>query len=428
MRLANSLASCPAIPMSTMLTTPTLTILLLAAATLAPAGQLVTVDGVPYVRNGAEPAEGRQVKQLEELWRIGGDNDDVFFGMITQVLADEAGAIYLLDSQLCEVQVYSPDGEHLKTLFREGAGPGEVSRPRNLCLLGDGTVGVIQEFPGRMVRVDGDNVPVSSIEAQGPDGGFVVLDGCFAGGPTLLFSGTILRQAEQGIQERDNFLSLYGLDGQERLRLASLPNQRDFNDFVFAERREMPSFFWATCVDRAGRVYTAPDRDAYRIEVRSPDGALERVVEREYEHLRRTDESHQRLSDALDAVLYGAPFAYRIEIERDEYDILTLQHGVRVREDGSLWVLPGRGAYGQPDGILLTFDVFDPAGHFVRQVSLGCPGNGVWDGLFFVGPDRAVVVTGHVEAMISQYADGGASISEDEDGGTAMEVICYRIP
>ena len=40
-------------------------------------------------------------------------------------MGDDDGNIYLLDSQLSEVKVFSPDGEPLKTLSREGDGPGE---------------------------------------------------------------------------------------------------------------------------------------------------------------------------------------------------------------------------------------------------------------------------------------------------------------
>jgi hypothetical protein len=349
--------------------------------------------------------------------------------MITQVVADAEGNIFLLDSQLCEVQVYSPDGEHLSTLFREGEGPGEVRRPRNLCLLADGTVGVIMEFPGRMIRVDGENTPAPSVEIFRPgEGAFIALDGCFAGGPTLLLSGNIIEQAVEGVQARTNFLSIYGLDGEEQARLFGYDYQRNFNDFVFAERAEMPSFFWANCVDGDGRVYTAPLRDRYRVEVYSPTGNLERVIERDYAHLPRTKESLRGIRDALDAIFASVSFPYQLDIEQDEYDILALQHGVRVREDGTLWILPGRGVYDQPAGIMLTFDVFDADGHFVRQVSMQCPGSGIWDGFFFVGPDRAVVVTGHVAAVFSQYADGGATIGYDEDDAPAMEVVCYRIP
>ena len=97
----------------------------------------VMVDGVLHITNGASPSEGIETMHLEELWRVGGEDDDVLFGVILQVRTDEEGNIYLLDSQLAQVQVYSSDGRHLRTLSREGDGPGEVRRPTDLVLLPD---------------------------------------------------------------------------------------------------------------------------------------------------------------------------------------------------------------------------------------------------------------------------------------------------
>jgi hypothetical protein len=390
------------------------------------AGKVTLVDGVPHVSNQASPPQGVQAVQLEELWRAGGEDDDVFFGLISKVCCDEQGDIYILDSQVCKVYVYSPDGRLLRTLFGEGDGPGEVRRPRSLALLGDGTVGVIQEFPGRMVRVDRLNNPAPSIAVLSEAGqGAATLDGCFAGGPTLVFSGVRLQQAVQGIEGREQFLSIYSIAGKELARLVSARTARDYNRFVFAEKNEMPAFYWVNDVGPDGRVYTAPRRDEYTIEVYSPQGKLERVISREYEHLKRSAAAYRRLHGVIDSIFRRVPFEYTIEIEKDEYDILAMQQGIRVRDDGSIWVLPGRGAYDQPEGVMLTFDVFDAEGHFQRQVAIRGDHDGVWDGFFFAGGDRAVVVTRQVEAIGAQYGDGAAVLSEE--GGSAMDVICYRM-
>lgn len=402
-----------------------LALLLLFPVTLN-AGKITLVDGIPHVSNPARPPQGMQTVQLEELWRAGGEDDDVFFGLISKVCCDEQGDIYFLDSQVCKVYVYSSDGRLLRTLFREGDGPGEVRRPRSLALLGDGTVGVIQEFPGRMVRVDRLNNPAPSIAIMSEAGqGAATLDGCFAGGPTLVFSGVRLQQAVQGVEERDQFLSIYSSAGKELARLVSARTARDYNRFAFVEKSEMPAFYWANYVGPDGRVYTAPRRDEYAIEVYSPQGKLERVISRDYEHLKRSDAAQRRLHGLIDSIFRRVPFEYTIEIEKDEYDILAMQQGIRVRGDGSIWVLPGRGAYDQPDGVMMTFDVFDPEGHFQRQVAIRGAHDGVWDGFFFAGGDRAVVVTRQVEAIGAQYGDGAAVLSEE--GGSAMEVICYRM-
>ena len=64
--------------------------------------EITVIDGVPHVRNPAQPRDGLQTLHLEELWRVGGDTDDEdeFFGVVMAALLDDQGNSYLLDAQL----------------------------------------------------------------------------------------------------------------------------------------------------------------------------------------------------------------------------------------------------------------------------------------------------------------------------------------
>ena len=144
---------------------------------------------VPRIRNGAQPLHGIETLRLEEQWRAGGEEDGTIFGMITRIRCDEAGRLYVLDAQMSQVHVYSPAGEHLRTLFREGEGPGEVRGPRDLALMGNGLVGVAQEMPGKLILVDRENVPAGTILVGGKGmerGGACQLFSLFSRGEVLL--------------------------------------------------------------------------------------------------------------------------------------------------------------------------------------------------------------------------------------------------
>ncbi|HOX24198.1 MAG TPA: hypothetical protein PLL30_00410 [Candidatus Krumholzibacteria bacterium] len=84
-----------------------LAIMLLVPAMVS-AGNVTLIDGVLHVMNPARPPRGVQTVELEELWRAGGEDDDVFYGLIGKVCCDEQGNIFVLDSQVCQVYVYSP--------------------------------------------------------------------------------------------------------------------------------------------------------------------------------------------------------------------------------------------------------------------------------------------------------------------------------
>ena len=96
----------------------------------------------------------------------------MLFGVIAQLVEDDAGNIYLLDGQLSEIQVFSRQGEWLRTIGREGEGPGEFRNGSDLSRGPDGNLGVVQIFPGRIVKLtlEGDpagNFPLPKVEGGG---------------------------------------------------------------------------------------------------------------------------------------------------------------------------------------------------------------------------------------------------------------------
>lgn len=144
--------------------------LLLTIAMLTLISAPVVGDEVRHVQNGAVPRDGVQTVELEELWRVGNDENGMFFGRVPRVDNDRQGNIYILDSQLCQVYVYSPVGELLRTLFREGDGPGEVRGPRDMLLMPDGGVGLVHEELGMVKFVDAGGDPAGSFRLGGHEG------------------------------------------------------------------------------------------------------------------------------------------------------------------------------------------------------------------------------------------------------------------
>ena len=103
--------------------------LLALAAFVSPAaagwqGKEVEKEGVTHVMNPVKSAERPTTLKLEEEWRIGGEDDEEIFGVITDIITDDDGNVYMLDAQLNEIKVYSEDGEYLRTIGREGEGTG----------------------------------------------------------------------------------------------------------------------------------------------------------------------------------------------------------------------------------------------------------------------------------------------------------------
>ena len=96
------------------------------------------------------------------------------------------GNLAVLNSGASELRFYSPDGEHVKTVGREGEGPGEFRTPEWLAVVVD-TLMVYDPFQGngrlslfemtgefiRSERVEVEGDPFPSPEFTLPDGGYL---------------------------------------------------------------------------------------------------------------------------------------------------------------------------------------------------------------------------------------------------------------
>ena len=384
---------------------------------------------VPVITNGETPGEGLVKVQLEEMWRIGGaDDEENLLGVIDRVLVDDEGNVYLLDIQLVEVQVFDDQGNYLRSLGKRGDGPGEIRNARGALFLPDGTLGLVQGFPGRIVKVDLNGLPAGELKPGGDDpssGGFFGLRSAAAVGPHLVLGGARITRGED-TRTATNFIAAHGLDGTETTRFLEMVSVRDFGRMEISEKNE---YFpgrggWALAED--GQVYIASARNEYRIDVYGPAGDQERSITRGYDSWKRTDAEKDRAREMMMPFRRRNRRAINVVVESTERDILDMV----VNPQGQLWVLPSRGIRQQDEGTHSTWDVFDASGAFARQVAWLCEGDGEKDALFFPGGGLAVLVKEHSEAMFAFRGRGADNPTDDDEDLEALplEVICYRIP
>ncbi|MBD3221414.1 6-bladed beta-propeller [bacterium] len=376
---------------------------------------------VPRVTNGAEPRDGMAELQLEEIWRHGGiDDEEVLFGLVTSVVTDDEGNLYVLDAQLAEVMVFSPDGEFLRTIGRQGSGPGEFQTPQQLAMLPGGGVGVTQMFPGKLVGLNLDGTPLGDVTiGDATAGEFAVLINVASGGGNLVVSGMELGfdQATMS-QDRHMFVRSYDLDGTMQQEYVSGDQTWVFDSSFVLRETESDFVWWRLAVDHQGRVVVGEPREDYEISVYAADGTLQRVFGREYETLERTEAIKARFRAMLDAQTGQLPPGTETEVAERAQDIW----GIHCHADGSYWVTSSRGMYEPPEGALVMWDVFSPEGEFVRQVHAKVPGQPGTDRLLLTDHGYAVKITGFWDAVLSAMGAGGQS-----EEAEPMEIVCYRI-
>ncbi|HEX5132109.1 MAG TPA: 6-bladed beta-propeller [Candidatus Krumholzibacteria bacterium] len=379
-------------------------------------------NGIKVMENPARGYAPAASTKLPEVWRLGGDtdNEDEFFGVISDIDIDANGDVYLLDSQLNEVKIFNKDGEFVRAIGREGEGPGEFRNPVAMFFTKDDKIAVAQAMPGKIVLLARDGQPAGDFPLpQTDDGGFQLLQGGDArGGNTVLFMARTKFDQAANKYSRSGFLASVDASGKQLCEYASKDNT------INMSAAEMSDKAWDTFerrwrVSPDGRVYSCNSYDDYAITIYNKAGGIDRVVTREYTHQPRPAKEKKFMETVMGFWAKRIPNC-KVTIEDMSKDI----QDIYIRDDGSLWVLPSTGARDLPKGSMGVFDVFNPEGQFVKTVTLQGQGNPVED-LYVFQKDRVYVVTSFLQAAMS--AQGVEGLYDDAEEPEPMAVICYKL-
>ena len=387
------------------------------AASSAPAetwnGKEIVKDGVRHVVNPAEAPEPPATIQLEEQWRIGVETDEggEIFGLVRGLAVDGDGFVYVMDYQQSEVKKFSPDGDFAATIARQGEGPGELRRPDAICISPDGLVCVAMAYPSRIIK----------ITKEGDSAGSLLMPEDDTGSTPIIFEVVPAgdRFVIHGVIHDTRFLSAIDDKGRETTRYYEETHRSDDAHPVWEEKSRSLRGRWAAGGD--GRLYVAASFYDYRIRVYNPAGRIDFVIEKAYEHRKRSRSEKRLVYDWANVNPNALLPDTKFEIEDYDKDVMSLY----TRGDGTCWVLTSRGFYDRPEGSLGVFDVYDEHGHLYRQVTLVGEGDPFRDRYYFYG-DRLYVVTCFTGA-IATMVGGGEENKFSAECVDPMSVICYKI-
>jgi hypothetical protein len=381
----------------------------------------VAAAEVPHQTNATTPRDGVQVLPLTEVWHRGHDDDDLIFGAVNTVALGPDGNIYVLDQQQSQVFVFSPTGEELRILSREGEGPGESRRPEDLVFLPDGSLGLVQYINGKIIRIDLEGVPLGSwmppgYSAEGGGLGSIRRARYRAG--SFVINGARIQPAEQGMV-RTQYLVRCNLAAETEAEYLSRATASQLMRDGWIEKNHYFPSHERWDIDHQGQVLAANERNEYLVTVYDRSGQPVRSFGREHRAWRRTAAEKQEIRDALTVIRDGERVDVRVEVEDLEPSVLALF----VRPDGEIWVLPSGGDKEQAPGVMLTYDVFDAAGVFVRQVAIQCESDPNEDKLVLLDAQRAALIRGAVQARRNTF--GGSRGDEAEVAVHDLKIFSF---
>ena len=367
--------------------------------------------------------------ELEELWRAGGDEDDVMIGLPVEVMAGPEGRVYLADQQLCQIHVFEADGTPAAPLGREGEGPGEVRGPVDMIRLPDGTIGLAEFFPGRVVKLTPEGEPAGriTVDVSGGEGsaaeGFTIQTMAECAGEHMIIAGS--RSVPQPhVLERSHFLASIDQDGRQLVRYAEQVSKIQRPHSVVHENDFLACFALANALGPDGRVYVPLERERYAISVFEPDGTLVHVIERpDFVTWPRDERDRKRVLSLFQTWASPNPETW------PEFDLKDTERAItslNIDGRGRLWVQHSRSNRDLPEGVFQRLDLYDPDGTWRREVDVVCDGRPVSDGLRFLGDGRVVLIKGFVTARLACLGAGAGTIGEDDT--EVVEIVCYRLP
>jgi hypothetical protein len=316
-----------------------------------------------------EAGEDRLV-EIHVLQAIGvelGDSSYVL-GAVQAVDLCMEGNVLVLDRSAGCIRVYSPQGEFLMNISRLGSGPGELTNPLDMTVVGDGRIFVETPWSGGM----------NAFDTQGEWLGLVTP---FQNNPPMQIRGadgnayvaTRLQVApdESGNLMVTTFIGRYE-EGEEPMVIYwenSFPF--DPHDLTALLRNSMMSH--TVAADRAGNVFISKlTSDFYRVEGYRPGGERFLLIEKDAPRVAKTPLEIEEEEVFIESYLQGmGASGVVIEYNADPYRYAVSE----VETDGErIWVR--RGTELQP-----VFDVYDYQGEFLFTATVPEAGDDAafWD-------------------------------------------------
>jgi len=126
-------------------------------------------DGVKTITNPDYPRDGRFVAKLTQEMSCGEESgpDAAILNKPLELKVDDQGRVYVMDMGDVNIKVYDEQGRFLRTIGREGQGPGEFGGLAFFEMLSGGRICVLDGMQSRVAILTTDGKFISSFPIQG---------------------------------------------------------------------------------------------------------------------------------------------------------------------------------------------------------------------------------------------------------------------
>jgi hypothetical protein len=366
-----------------------------------------------------EKAPAQRTVRFDEAWRSDPDSDEYLIGYIAAAVRGDDGSIYLLDAQQQEVLRFAADGQYLGTIVRRGEGPGEIDQTFSMGWWSPGTLILPQSFPTRVVRVGADGSPLEELRVlrHADDENAAAVSSLQSCGELAVVSGHLFLMSDEK-PKSEQWLGVIDASGKVHhvFDTKTHPMSTNFLKQSFDEVGEFWAWSrWALSAD--GRLFVAPEREAYRIHEYDLEGKLVSSWTRPRQARKRTDEDLERMKGSRTFMFNGqkADVDYKLsDLEPPIRELAVYGDRLWVKLDAT----EQQGAYAR-----VAVHALD--GTLLEELELDFPYDAANDMAFQLDADSIVLVKNGRGAQQAHFAGFGAEADADLDP-EPVEVVLLR--
>ena len=236
------------------------------------------IDEVKVITNPEYPRDGQVTYQLEEELSIGEEevDENYLFYQPLSVKASKDGSIYVLDERDICIKVYDREGKYLRTVGRQGQGPGEFSSGYLFFdISSDGKIYIMDCINSCVIIMDKDGTFIQSFRLPGRLYGKMKTD-----------KNNFIYFKRKFMDEEMTKMTIhrYNSNGDEILNFGTF---KIVQPAIEKRTSTLISRLAATTVwtiDQEGKLYVGYG-DKYQISVYDPNGSLSFKFGRDYPHI-----------------------------------------------------------------------------------------------------------------------------------------------
>ncbi len=301
-------------------------------------GTIEEVDGVTIVKNPREPVYGEDVFNVEEELSIGEaeGEQEYMFSRIAGIELDDEGNIYVVDWKRNHIRKFEKNGGFLRTIGREGQGPGEFQRITNIQITPENELMVHDRYTSRLTffSLDGDYLRtvllkglMASIVKVNSMGNYLV--------KAYDFEGLHIRVATE-LKVYSSDLEFIKTIAKDKFRSTEAPLQPGMTS------RFLPS-----------DLIICGFRESYEFQILDPEGKTIRKITKDYSPIKISEEEKKKRE-----------FPQSSELPR----YFPAFQDFSVDEEGRIFVQ----TYERQiiDKNKFYYDIFDPEGRYLAKIPL----------------------------------------------------------